>query len=239
MNPFKKIIILVVSLFSVVAMADATHHVIEVNGLAERTVEPNMVILRVESWAKASSAKKSQEQQALQFTNFKKSLEKFKIKKEDIQTESYNVNPEYVYDQKTRNNRIEGYRVSHSIVVTYRKVEDAGQFLDEVVTSKGETSGINVNGVSWDSDKKAEVELSALADAVRNARKRADELAEAAKVKIKGVHKIQHVSYTAPAPRAYMAKAAMMEMASDTAPTEISGGQIKISVQVNLEYEID
>jgi uncharacterized protein YggE len=239
MNLFKKIIIITVSFFSLVAMAESEHHVIVVNGLAERTIEPNMVILRVESWAKATSAKKAQEQQALQFTNFKKSLEKFKIKKEDIQTESYNVNPEYVYDQKTRNNRIDGYRVSHSIVVTYRKVEDAGQFLDEVVTSKGETSGINVNGVSWDSDKKAEAELSALGDAVRNARKRADELAEAAKVKIKGVHKIQHSSYNAPVARPYMAKAAMMEMSADAAPTEVAGGQIKVTVEVNLEYEID
>ena len=239
MNLFKKIVILAVSFFSFIAIAETQHHVIAVNGLAERTIEPNMVILRVESWAKATSAKKAQEQQALQFTNFKKSLEKFKIKKEDIQTESYNVNPEYVYDQKTRNNRIDGYRVSHSIVVTYRKVDDAGQFLDEVVTSKGETSGINVNGVSWDSDKKAEVELSALGDAVRNAKKRADELAEAAKVKIKGVHKIQHLSYNAPVSRPYMAKAAMMEMSADAAPTEVSGGQIKVTVEVNLEYEID
>ena len=239
MNIFKNIIILAISFLSAATMADVTHHVIEVNGLAERTVEPNMVILRVESWAKAGSAKKAQEQQALQFTNFKKSLEKFKIKKEDIQTESYYVNPEYVYDQKTRNNKIDGYRVSHSIVVTYRNVENAGQFLDEVVTSKGDNSGVNVNGVSWDSDKKSEVELSALGDAVRNARKRADELADAAKVKIKGVHKIQHTSFTAPSPRPYMAKAAMMEMASDAAPTEVAGGQIKISVQVNLEYEID
>lgn len=239
MNVLNKIIILVLSFAAVTASADGDHHVIEVNGIAERTVEPNMVILRVESWAKAGSAKKAQEQQALQFTNFKKSLEKFKIKKEDIQTESYYVNPEYVYDQKTRNNRIDGYRVSHSLTVTYRNVENAGQFLDDVVTSKGETSGVNVNGVSWDSDKKAEVELSALGDAVRNARKRADELADAAKIKIKGVHKIQHISHSAPAPRPYMAKAAMMEMAADAAPTEVAGGQIKITVQVNLQYEID
>jgi hypothetical protein len=44
MNSLKKIIVAVLCLASVsVLAADSDHHVIEVNGLAERTIEPNMV----------------------------------------------------------------------------------------------------------------------------------------------------------------------------------------------------
>lgn len=214
-------------------------NLIFVNGIAEKSVEPNMLVVRFESWAKAASAQKAQEQQAVQYAQFKKQLDKYKIKKDDIQTESFNVSPEYVYDQKTNVNKITGYRVSHNIVVINRNVDEGGQFLDGIVTSRGEYAGLSVSSVGWDSDKKAQVELSALADAVKNARARANELSSAAGTTIKGVHKIQHSTYTPPTPQPYMEKA-MMSMRADSAspPTELSSGQIKVRVEVQMEFEI-
>lgn len=214
-------------------------NLIYVNGVAERSIEPNMLVVRFESWAKASSAQKAQEQQAIQYAQFKKQLDKFKIKKDDIQTESFNVSPEYVYDQKTQVNKITGYRVTHNIMVISRNVDEGGQFLDGIVTSRGEYAGLNVSSVGWDSDKKSQVELSALADAVKNARTRANELATAAGISIKGVHKIQHSTSEPPVVRPYMEKA-MMSMRADSAapPTELSSGQIKVRVEVQMEFSI-
>lgn len=235
----KSFIALMVLFSSLVTFADSDRHLIMVNGSAEKTVEPNMVIVRIESWAKANTAKKAQDQQASQYTQFKNSLDRYKIKKEDVKTEGYSVNPEYTYDQKTQTNRITGYRVSHNVSVIYRKTDDVGQFLDAVVVSKNETSGIGIQSVAWDYDKKAEVESSALGDAVKDARSKAEELAKAAGVKIKAVHKIQHTSYAPPVPQPMYEKAMMMRAASDSAvSTELSSGQIKVRVDVQMEFEI-
>lgn len=236
----KKIYFIIVILISITSVSFAADpHLIFVNGVAERTVEPNMLIVRFESWAKASSAQKAQEQQAIQFAKLKSQLDKFKIKKEDIQTESFNVSPEYTYDQKAQLSRISGYRVSHSVMVIYRKIEDAGNFLDEVVGSRGDYAGVNVSGVSWDYDKKSQLEMSALADAVKNARARANELANAAGVSIKAVHKISHQTYTPPTPQPMYERAVMMKAADSVAPsTELSSGQIKARVEVQMEFEI-
>lgn len=229
----------VMMMISLSALADGDLHLILVNGVAEKTVEPNMIIVRLDSWAKAASAKKAQEQQATQFAELKTSLGKFKIQKEDIQTEGYSVNPDYTYDQKTQTNRITGYRVSHSISVIYRKVDDAGTFLDSLVTSQKDTSGISVQSVAWDYDKKAVIESATLGDAVKNARTKAEELARAAGVRIKAVHKIQHTSYAPPVAQPMYEKA-MMRMAADggAPPTELSSGQIKVRVDVQMEFEI-
>lgn len=233
----KSFIAIFVLLSGLMAFADSDRHLILVNGSAERTVEPNLVLVRVESWAKAATAKKAQDQQATQYTQFKNSLDRYKIKKEDVKTEGYSVNPEYTYDQKTQTNRITGYRVTHSVSVVYRKVDDVGQFLDSVVVSKNETSGIGIQSVSWDYDKKAEVESSAIGDAVKDARAKAEQLAKAAGVKIKAVHKIQHTSYAPPVPQPMFEKAMMMR--ADAAPaTELSSGQIKVRVDVQMEFEI-
>lgn len=212
-------------------------HLIMVNGVAERSIEPNMVVLRIESWAKGSNAKKAQELQANQYSKLKSSLEKFKIKKEDVQTDSYNVYPEYFYDQKNQTNKIVGYRVSHSFSIIYRSVGTAGDFLDQIVKSAGDISGINVNGVSWDSDLKAQAEMDLLKEAVKAAKERASELAKAAGVTIKATHKIQNNTVVVQGPQPVMEKAALM-MSDRSAPTELSSGQIKVRAEVQMEFEI-
>lgn len=49
-------------------------------------VDPNMLVLQIESWGKASSAKSAQDLQATQYGNLKAVVEKFKIKKDDFST---------------------------------------------------------------------------------------------------------------------------------------------------------
>lgn len=230
------VFLLVLGLLPVFAPA-AEIHLIMVNGVAEKSIEPNMLVLRIESWAKASNAKKAQELQAVQYNKLKNSLEKYKIKKEDVQTDSYNVNPEYVFDQKNQTNKIVGYRVSHSFSIIYRSVGTAGDFLDQIVTSASDISGISINGLSWDSDMKAQVESELLKEAVKAAKDRASELAKAAGVTIKATHKIQNISVTFQNPQPMMEKAAMI-MSDRSVPTELSSGQIKVRAEVQMEFEI-
>lgn len=238
MRSFNLIVALLFAGSIYAADGDRSLHLISVNGVAEKTVEPDMILVRLESWAKSPVAAKAQEQQASQFIKIKSGLERFKVKKEDIQTEAYSVNPEYVYEQKTQQSKINGYRVSHVVLVIHRKIDDVGSFLDTMVTSRGESSGISVQNISWDSSKKAEIEISALAEAVKNARAKAAQLASAAGVEIVAVHRIQHSSGTPPGVQPMMYEAASMKMGGAAPQTELSAGQIKIRVDVQMEFEI-
>ncbi len=223
---------------SLFAYAQSNPHLIMVNGIAERSVDPNMTVLRIESWGKAPTAKVAQEIQAAQYQKLKAVTEKFKIKKEDVQTENFSISPDYFYDQKTQNNKIVGYRVSHQISLTYRKTEEAGALIDALSTSaKADNGGVSIQSIGWDFDKKNVVEVGALADAVKSARAKAEDLAKAAGVRIKAVHRIQHSSHSAPPPARPMAEMSMKAMDS-SASTEVSSGQIKIRVEVQMEFEI-
>ncbi|MFS4457844.1 SIMPL domain-containing protein [Bdellovibrio sp. HCB2-146] len=213
---------------------------IVVTGVAERGIDPNMVAMNIEIWGKAATAKQAQSLAAVQYKNAKKVFDDYKIKKEDIQTEQYSLNPEYVYDNKTQQNKMVGFRVAHNVSVVLKKVEDAGAFLDALVTEKKSMdSGINVNSITWDSDKRSQTETAALTDAVKMAKAKADEIAKAAGVRITGVSKISHTPSSGGGPipmvRAYSMKNAMAEAAS----TDLSGGQIKVRVDVTAEYEIN
>ena len=232
--------------FSVGAHAGSDNlHLILVNGLAEKTVEPNMVNLQIESWAKATSAKAAQDLQAQNFNKIKSLIEKNKIKKEDFQTQNFSVNPESTYDQKTQTYKVTGFRVSHQISLIVRKTDEVGGLIDRLVSLSTDkitssSSGVNVQNISWDYDKRSIVESAAVGEAVKAARLKAEELAQAAGVSIKAVHRLQHTS------RAVMPQSPVVEMkamrASDSsslASTELSAGTVKVMVEVQMEFEIN
>jgi uncharacterized protein YggE len=221
-----------------VSMAHAEERRIMVSSFAEKAVDPNMVSLNLEVWSKASTAKQAQSANAVEYARVKKTLDNFKIKKEDLQTDSYSLNPEYNYDQKTQQNRLAGFRALQVLRVTLRKTEELGALLDAAVSESKGTSGINVNTIEWDTDKRSALELSALGDAVRSGRAKADELAKAAGVKIKGVALLSHgVAERTPVFAGGFRTAMKAEMAGD-AGTQVAPGQVKVRVDVNAHYDI-
>lgn len=233
-----KFILVFALLLSVTSFAE--DKLIVVSSFAEKAVEPDMVTLNIEVWSKASSAKQAQAMNANEFQKVKKNFDSFKVKKEDIQTDTYSLNPEYIYDQKTQQNKMVGFRALQILRVTLHKTEDLGAFLDAVVASAPKNdSGVNVNSINWDTDKRQQIEMSALAEAVKNGRAKADELAKAANVRIKGVSMLSHGVSSSMPPIAMrgMMKTMAFESAAG-ANTEIMAGQVKVRVDVTAQYDI-
>lgn len=224
-----------------ISSAVEDRHLISVNGVAESTVDPNMLTMTVQSWAKASTAQAAQATQAAQYKKIMGVIEKFKIGKDDFKSENFSVLPEMSYDPKTRRNKTLGFIASHTLSIIFKKVEEAGTFVDALAaTSKNDaSSGVSVQNIEWDTDKRAVYESAVINEAVRGARARAEELAKAAGVKIKAVHRISHTSYTPQATfSGAMMKASMIESADAVPQTQFSAGKIKIRVDVQMEFEI-
>jgi uncharacterized protein YggE len=219
--------------------AQAETHSIVVNGVAEKSLDPNMVQLNISVWSKAGNAKQAQSLAATAFKQVKKTFDEFKVKKEDIQTTGYTLSPNYEFDDKAQRNKLAGYQVTQNLVVVLRKIDETGNFLDAlVVDKKTNESGVTVSSLVWDSDKREQVVNTVLGDAVRSAKAKAEEIAKAAGVKIRGVSKISHntTDNNMPQPVYRNFAAGMMKAAGDS--TEVSSGQVSVRVEVNAEYEI-
>lgn len=228
--------LVLISLFSHGALAEDRS--IIVNGVAEKSLDPNLVHLTVEVWSRASTAKNAQTLAANQFKAIKKSFDDFKVKKEDIQTDNYSLNPDLEWNDKTRTNKVVGFRVSQALSVTLHKTDDVGNFIDSLVADKGSRDvGVNINNIAWDSDKRQQVENSALGDAVREAKEKAEEIAKAAGVKIKNVSRISHSTSGGTPPQPVYRNFAK-GLSADMASTELAAGQIKVRVEVTAEYQI-
>ena len=212
---------------------------ISVTGLAEKSFQPDIVRLNLTVWGKGESAKKAQANNQANFLTLKNSLETFKIKKEDIQTTNYELNPEYVYDQKTNKNNISGYTANQGIFVTLRKVEEAGAFLDAISGhSKAMTGGVNVVSLAFDLEKRADEERALLSDAVKSAEAQAEILARAAKVKLKGIYRLAPRGVNPPVPLYERASLKAAGMQANDA-TQLMSGTVKVAGEVVADYLVE
>lgn len=212
---------------------------ISVTGLVEKSFQPDIVRLNVTVWGKGESAKKAQANNQAGYEILKKSLDSYKVKKEDAQTSNYELNPEYVYDQKTNKNNISGYTANQGLTITLRKIEDAGPFLDSITTnSKSMTGGVNVNSLGFDLDKRADEERALLSDAVKAAEAQAEILARAAKVKLKGIYRLSPRGANPPIPTYGGAMLKSEAMRTNDA-TRLMSGEVKVSGEVAADYIVE
>lgn len=228
------------TMFGMGAQADT--RLISVSGMAEKSVSPDLISFSLEIWARSAAAQRTQALAADETKRVMKILENYKIAKEDIQTESFQFGPDYVWDQPTNQNKLNGFSSNQVLRVLLRKTSEAGRLIDAMtIAEKGDAGprrefGTNVSRIQWDSTARKAVEAEVLTMAVKEARGKADTMAKAAGVKIKNVHRLAHQAAIEPGPRPMMAKMALA--AADSASTELAGGEIKIQVTVSADYEI-
>lgn len=237
---FKVILVVFLALVSSAVMA-ADLQLIHTTGVAEKYVDPNMVIISVEAYGQAEFAKAAQEKQAAEYQRVKAVVDKFKIKKEEFLTENLSLTPQYRYDEKTQMNKTIGFKASHQIKIILKQKNDAGAFLDTISSgNKSDKSGVIINSIAWDNDSRKSISENLISEAVADARSKADRLASAAGVKIKAVQTIAY-SEAADTTTNYpvAARMAFKSASSGGAATELGSGQIKVRTEVSLQYRIE
>jgi uncharacterized protein YggE len=183
--------------------------------------------------AKASEA---QQANATKFASVEKTLyDKFGIDKKDVKTTGFDVQPEYNYTEKD-GQVLKGYIAVHAIQVTYRKLPEIGKLFDALTAA-----GANrLDGVQFSTEKREQYELEALKKAMENASAKAGVLATSAKRQLQGVVNIVQGD-TSNLPVIFardQAKVMMGEMAAASPSTSVQSGQIEISTQVTVQYEM-
>lgn len=146
-------------------------------GTAE--VEPDRVVLWFAVETVADSAGAAVAANAERMTTVRRAMEGLEIPAERIQTSGYHLQPEYAREpprEGAHEPRITGYRASNQLRVTVDSASRAGEVIDVAVGA-----GANrVSGISFESSRSEEAGREALADAVENARLRAEAIARAA-----------------------------------------------------------
>ncbi|MGY9038978.1 SIMPL domain-containing protein [Sulfitobacter sp. BSw21498] len=211
------------------ALAQQAPQGITVNGQGVVSIAPDTATIRLGVSERAASAAEAMAQTSEKVRGILDQLDSLKIAGLDRQTSGLYLRP--VYDNGSRSDttpvQVSGYEAGNTVSVTVRDLSKLGQLLDAVVAE-----GANdFNGLQFGlQDNEAALE-QARKDAVSDAMARAQQLADAAGVKL---GKVISMSETSQGFRPMEMRSAQMK----SMDMPIETGEVDVSAQVSLQFEI-
>ena len=204
-----------------------------VDGTGEVTVIPDTALVSLGVNKTASTVEAAQTEVNTIINKITADLKGMGVAEKDIKTVNYSVNPNYDYTGGRQ--RINGYNVNADIQVRIKPIDKANSAID-IATKDGAT---NIGGVQFivDEAKRAELEDQARAEAIKNAKAKAESISKAAGIKLGQIVDVRESSQGGAQPLPYAMKA-RDAVSNEAAPaTELNPGENKIISNVNLSYE--
>lgn len=204
---------------------------ISVTGSGQANLVPDIAYLYLGVHTEKPTASEAMAENNAQTQSMIDALTKFGIDKKDIRTTNFSIYPQDKYDPQSGTPTGEKvYSVDNTVYVTVRDLAKLGDLLDTVVTAGANT----VNSIQFDVANKDEALKTARAEAVKNAASQAQELADAAGVKLGDIQTIGFYD-SAPYP-VFDGKGG--GAAAEAAAVPIQPGQLTFTVTVNVTYEL-
>ena len=178
----KKLFVLFIALVMLLsAAAVQAESKISVSGTGEVRVSADTAVISLGVNARDKDVLKAQQKVNESIAAIRTALIEQGVSEENINTEFINIYVSYDYqnDQET----VEAYNASSTLAIKVTEMDKVGALIDSAFASGANT----LNGISFSASDTAEAEAEALEEAVADAKKKADILAEASGLKITGI----------------------------------------------------
>jgi uncharacterized protein YggE len=206
---------------------------LNVNGSAQVTLSPDIAYISVGVHTESADANEAVSGNTVQAQKIVDALKAMGIEEKDIRTSNFSITPQQQFDDKGKLTGVT-YVVDNTVYVTLRDLTKIGDSLGAAVSAGAN----NIYGIQFDVADKTSALVSARKTAVENARKQAEELAQAAGVKLGAVQNINYYnSYPVMAEGKGGGGGVMMDTTSLSVP--VTPGQLTFTVDVNIVYAIE
>jgi uncharacterized protein len=205
-------------------------HQISVTGNGQVYVTPDVAYINIGVKSQADKVADALQKNNDQAAGVANALKAMGVDPKDIQTSAFNVYPQQEFGPNGEVTKT-SYVVDNTVYVTVRNLQNLGQMLDAVVQNGANT----VNSIQFDVLDKAKATSEARKLAVQDAHAQAQELADAAGVKLGPLTSLNVYSSSAPMP-AYQGKGGAPADSGGQVP--VSAGQLVVSMDANMVYEI-
>lgn len=196
-----------------------------VQGRGSLRVTPDLALLYMGVEVTAPTAQEATQENARIMKAVLDKLSSYSIPKDQIKTTWFSL--WRVTEYQSGKQKFKGFRVSHTVEVPVRDIPKAGEILDAAVSA-----GVNVvNNVTFSVQDPKETYRKALLQAIKDAHSKAETLAQAKGLKIKGIKKVVEKQAFAPQ---YGAEGGEGKFAI----TPFVPGQLKIEAMVEVTYSL-
>lgn len=211
------------------ANPNAGPHIISVTGNGQAYLTPDIATIYIGVSSQSENVADALKENNAKAQAVAEALIALGVEAKDIQTSSFNVMPQQQYSPTGEMTGVI-YMVENTVNVTARDLTKLGSMLDTVVTSGANS----INNIQFDVVDKQTALSQARALAVENARKQAEDAAKAAGFNLGPVYSMNIYTSSGPIPM-YEGKGVY---AAGGNAVPIAAGQLVISVDVNVSYEI-
>jgi uncharacterized protein YggE len=205
-------------------------HTITVSGSGDVSVAPDVADVILGVSVTKPTVKDARAAAASSMEAVVAAVKKVGVADKDLATVDLSLSPVYDYGSGNSVPRLVGYQFSNTLKVTVRDLTNVAAVVDDSVAAGADT----VQGISFRLDNPKPIEVQARQLAMTDARTKADALAQAANVQIKGVASITEVTVSSPI---YYAAAGLADKTAQVS-TPIQTGTTDITIQVTVSYLI-
>ncbi|MBI4035168.1 MAG: SIMPL domain-containing protein [Candidatus Chisholmbacteria bacterium] len=202
----------------------------DVSGEGTATAVPDQAEITLGITATATTVAAAQQQANQVINSVTRALKDSGVGESDIKTQNYSINPNYDYQSGT--NKITGYTISVNLLVKFTDFDRLNQAIDAAVSL-----GANqIGGITFtlSDPTKAKAEDQARDEAVKEAKRKAEGLSQAAGIKLGRIVNIFE-NPTYPEPPIYTLEAKAEPVPA--APTQLEPGTTEIKLTITLSYE--
>lgn len=213
-------------LFLLASCAYAEARIIEVNGTAKQSLEPDIAkfSFTINVHGKELTALKTNVD--TKTAELVKVCEKLGVSKRDISSAEVSIHPQYNHQTRT----LLAYSVSRTVKVTLREIAKYSDIMNGAIAA-----GVNTVGrVILDVEDRDALQEKALSAAVANARKKAEILASSAGVSLGNVISLREIS----SGRGVEPYRFTEQAVSSRVPGSFEPGEITLSTSVTVNYAI-
>jgi uncharacterized protein len=204
---------------------------VSVTGSGKVYLTPDIAYITIGVHTEGDNAAEAVSQNNAQSQKVIDALKAQGIAAKDIQTTNFSIYPQQEFDTEGKPTGKIKYIVDNSVFVTVRDISKVGDVLDAAVQAGANT----ISGIQFDVADKTAALSEARTAAVKDAGVKAEELASAAGVTLGDVQSISEFTSGGPQPMYDMRAAAP---AAQAAAVPIQTGQMLLTVDVNMVYEI-
>ena len=206
---------------------------LNVNGIGQAYLAPDIAYIYVGVHTEGSAAADAVSANTENTNAVTSAIKKAGVDAKDISTTNFSIYPSQQYSPE---GQIIGttYMVDNTVYVTVRKLDKLGELLDDVVAAGANS----INSIQFDVADKSAAVKEARAKAVEDAKLQAQELADAAGVKLGEIQTISFYDNSPyPSPMMY-GKGGGGGGMDAAASVPIQPGQLTIAVTVGINYSI-
>lgn len=206
-----------------------------VSGEGEVTVTPDIATLYLGIEAKADSVAEAQSQAKEAMEAVMAALEDNGVDEDDIQTQYFSIYPQTRWDDDKNEEIVTGYQVTNMVTVKIRDIDNIGAIIDAVAEAGGDLT--RINNIAFSVDDPSEYYEEVRAEAMADAKSKAEQLASLAGIELGAPTYIYEGSVYSPVDYRDMG-GMVVPTAIEAYSTSISPGELEVTLSVQVAYAI-